>query len=56
MALVCDTLSCPDGQMCQIIFKSHNAGRTYGPDTILVNREREREGERERERERERAG
>ena len=34
MALVRDTSSRHDGHLCQIIFKSHHAWRSYGPDTI----------------------
>ena len=35
MILVLYTLSCHDDNLCQTVFKSHLAGRTYGPDTIL---------------------
>ena len=32
MALACDTLSCHDNHLCQIIFKSHHAIQSSGPD------------------------
>ena len=35
MVLVLDTLSCHDGHLCQIIFKSQHVRLGYGPDTIL---------------------
>ena len=35
MLLVRDTLSCHDDHLCQIIFKSHHAWLSYGPDTNL---------------------
>ena len=35
MVLVCDTLSCHDNYLCQIIFKSHYVRLSYGPDTFL---------------------
>ena len=35
MVLVCDTSSCHDDHLCQIIFKSHHVQLSYGPDTIL---------------------
>ena len=68
MVLICGTLFCHDDHLCQIIFKSHHEGLSYGPDTILIHKrthththtrthahaQRERARERERERERER--
>ena len=35
MVLVHNTSSCHDDYFCQIIFKSHKVGQSYGPDTIL---------------------
>ena len=35
IVLICETSSCHDDHLCQIIFKSHHVGLTYGPDTIL---------------------
>ena len=32
MAFACDTLSCHDNHLCQIIFKSHHAIQSSGPD------------------------
>ena len=35
MVLACDTSSCHDDHLCQIIFKSHHVWLNYGTDTIL---------------------
>ena len=35
MVLVCDTSSCHDDHLCQIIFKCHLVQLSYGPDMIL---------------------
>ena len=35
MVLVCNTSSCHEDHLCQIIFKSHNVRLSYGPNMIL---------------------
>ena len=38
MVLACDTSSCHVYNLCQIIFKSHNAIQSFGPDTKRFQR------------------
>ena len=35
MVLVCNTYSCHDDRLCQIVFKSYHVRLSYGLDTIL---------------------